>query len=147
MKKNELTKTTATATKTTKTNATKTNAKYNDLYTELLTATCKRDLVDTMNKYGYRTTTIPTTTPNVNDLYVQFSDKSRLLITKQSLKVYTNNDHATALNKVDNKFYFDNVNDGSYRTKRSTVANTLENFTTIFEYYFKNGCIDLLPTK
>jgi len=129
--------------KTTKTNATKTNNNYSKIYDEFKNATCKKDLVDTLNRYGIRTNTTPTTTPNKNDLYVQFNDKSRLLITTKSLKVYTNDEHATKL--ADNTFYFDNVSDGSYRTKRATVSNTLENFTKIFTYFEQSGCLEKLP--
>ena len=124
-------------------NATKENAVYDKIYQEFKTATCKKDLVDTLNRYGIRTNTTPTTTPNKNDLYVQFYDKSRLLITNKSLKVYTNNAHAEAL--ASNEFYFDTVQDGSYRTKRATVANTIENFKTIFTYFETAGLIEKLP--
>ena len=123
--------------KTTTTNATKTNAtiNYETLYNELVECKTKCELVTTMLQYGLYTSTKPTTTANANDLYIQFNEKSRLLISKKSLKVYTNNDHSTALNAIDNNFIFDSVNDGSYRVKRATVAKTIENFTTIFKYF------------
>ena len=123
--------------KTTTTNATKTNAtiNYETLYNELIECKTKCELVTTMLKYNLYTSTKPTTTANANDLYIQFNEKSRLLISKKSLKVYTNNDHSTALNAIDNNFIFDSVNDGSYRVKRATVAKTIENFTTIFKYF------------
>lgn len=124
-------------------NSEKKNQDYSTMYEELKGATCKRDLVDTMNAYGYRTTTIPTTTPNKNDLYIQFADKSRLLITSKSLKVYTCSENAEAM--ADKEFYFDPVNDGSYRTKRATVSNNLENFTKIFSYFLGKGYIEALP--
>lgn len=114
----------------TKNNATKTNANYTDLYTDLLKCGSKFELVATMIKHGYYTTTQPTTTKNVNDLYIQFNDKSRLLIGKKSLKLYTNDEHAKQFN-----LQFDKVNDGSYRVKRATVANTIENFTLIFNHF------------
>ena len=123
--------------KTTTTNATKTNAtiNYETLYNELVDCKTKCELVTTMLQYGLYTSTKPTTTANANDLYIQFNEKSRLLISKKSLKVYTNNDHSTAINAIDNNFIFDSVNDGSYRVKRATVAKTIENFTTIFKYF------------
>jgi hypothetical protein len=138
----------STATKSTATvNATATNTilsveKINALYNELIVCKTKHALVDTLNKYGLRTTTIPTDTPNVNDLYIQLCDKSRVLFGAKSLKVYTNESHATALSM----FTFDRVNDGSYRTRRATVAKTVDNFKTVFEYFAKNGCIEKLPT-
>lgn len=117
------------ATKTT--NANKVNENYTSLYNELLQCTSKYELVATMLKHGYYTSTTPTQTKNLNDLYIQFNDKSRLLITKKSLKLYTNDETATKLNGLQ----FDRVNDGSYRTKRATIANTIENFTLIFNHF------------
>ena len=123
--------------KTTTTNATKTNVtiNYETLYNELVECKTKCELVTTMLQYGLYTSTKPTTTANENDLYIQFNEKSRLLISKKSLKVYTNNDNANAINAIDNNFIFDSVNDGSYRVKRATVAKTIENFTEIFKYF------------
>ena len=123
--------------KTTTSNATKVNVtiNYEKLYNELVECKTKCELVTTMLQYGLYTSTKPTTTANANDLYIQFNEKSRLLISKKSLKVYTNNDNATAINAIDNNFIFDSVNDGSYRVKRSTVAKTIENFTEIFKYF------------
>jgi len=115
----------------TKTNATKTNANYQSLYDELNKCSSKFELVATMLKHGYYTTTQPTTTLNTNDLYIQFNDKSRLLIGKKSLKLYTNDEHAKQFNDLQ----FDKVNDGSYRVKRATIANTIENFTMIFNHF------------
>ena len=141
--------------KTATTNATATNTilsveKINALYSELIVCKTKHALVDTLNKYGLRTTTIPTDTPNVNDLYIQLCDKSRVLFSAKSLKIYTCNDHAKRIDKVfgvDEKHsMFDNVNDGSYRVKRATVAKTVDNFKTVFEYFAQNGCIEKLPT-
>lgn len=154
--KKQSTKTNATATATTvatatnatatvATNATKTNDVYAKLYAKMVVAKCKLDLVNACNMVGIRTNTTPTTTPNKNDLYFQLFDKSRVLITSKSLKVYTNNDHATALHTAYNDFEFDDVNDGSYRTKRATVKNTVENFTKIMSYFEKCGCIAYLP--
>ena len=120
-----------------KTNNEKTNVtiNYETLYNDLVECKTKCELVTTMLQYGLYTSTKPTTTANANDLYIQFNEKSRVLISKKSLKVYTNNDHSTAINAIDNNFIFDSVNDGSYRVKRATVAKTIENFTTIFKYF------------
>ena len=126
----------------TKTNATKTNANYTDLYTDLLKCGSKFELVATMIKHGYYTTTQPTTTPNTNDLYIQFNDKSRLLIGKKSLKLYTNDEHAKQFD-----LQFDKVNDGSYRVKRATVANTIENFTLIFNHFKPLAIAPTLKTE
>lgn len=129
-----------------KENASKENARIEEMFTALKSAQCKKDLVDTMNAYGYRTTTIPTTTPNKNDLYIQLSDKSRVLFTSKSIKVYTNQANAEGLQAVNKDFQFDLVNDGSYRTKRTTIGNNLENFTTVFNYFLGCGFIEALPT-
>jgi hypothetical protein len=136
------------STKTTKTNATKTNANkvntnYTSLYNELLQCTSKYELVATMLKHGYYTSTTPTQTKNLNDLYIQFTDKSRLLIGKKSLKLYTNDEHAKQFNNLQ----FDKVNDGSYRVKRATVANTIENFTLIFNHFKQFAIAPTLKTE
>lgn len=143
----KLTKTTKTAIVTATENNVKVNATYTAIYDKMKVATCKRDLCDVLKMYGYDTTTTPTTTPNKNDLYIQFNEKSRLLITAKSLKVYTNNDHATALHNIDSNFIFDSVNDGSYRVKRATVRNTVENFIIIFDYFVKNNAVSVLPQR
>lgn len=106
---------------------------FSKLYEELIVCKTKQELVSTMLGHGLYTSTTPTTTPNPNDLYIQFNEKSRLLIGKKTLKVYTNEAHAAALsNEV---FQFDKVNDGSYRTKRATVSRSVENFQRVFEYF------------
>ena len=122
---------------TNNTNATKTNnaVDFQSLYNELITATTKKQLVDTMNKYGLRTTTLPTTTPNVNDLYIQFIDKSRVLIGKKSLKLYTNDKLVDDFSD----YKFDVVNDGSYRNRRATVEKSVEQFTKLFSYFLTNN--------
>lgn len=126
-------------------NATATTAtaftQYKSIYDDLCKCTTKKQLVDTMNKYGLRTTTKPTTTPNINDLYIQFIDKSRLLITKKSLKLYTNESRMT---EFDCGMVFDTVNDGSYRNRRATVNNTVETFKSIFSV-FMNDTDNYLP--
>lgn len=126
-----MSKTTAVAT----TNNAKVNKSidFSKLYEELIVCKTKQELVTAMLGHGLYTSTKPTTTANANDLYVQFNEKSRLLITSKSLKVYTCEDHAKALGN--DTFVFDLVNDGSYRTRRATVAKTLENFTEIFKYF------------
>ena len=131
MKKQEIT----TAATKVVANAEKVNSKvdYSKLYEELIVCKTKQELVTTMLGHGLYTSTKPTTTANLNDLYIQFNEKSRVLITSKSLKVYTSVDHANALsNEV---FQFDNVNDGSYRTRRATVARNVENFIAIFNYF------------
>jgi hypothetical protein len=55
--------------------------------------------------------------------------------------VYTNDENANKL-KIGE---YDMVNDGSYRVKRATVKNTLENFTAILEY-FLTDTRNFLPT-
>lgn len=140
MKKNEVK---AIETTTAVANSKKVNStpNYEKLFNELCECNTKHQLVDTMNKNGYRTTTQPTDTPNKNDLYIQFIDKSRVLISSKSLKVYTNDENASELKD----FTFDKVNDGSYRTKRATISKTVENFNKVFDYFNKKYDIKL-PT-
>lgn len=139
MKKNEL----KAIETTTVANSKKVNStpNYEKLFNELCECNTKHQLVDTMNRNGYRTTTQPTDTPNKNDLYIQFIDKSRVLISSKSLKVYTNDENASELKD----FTFDKVNDGSYRTKRATISKTVDNFNKVFDYF--NSKYDIkLPT-
>lgn len=122
----------ATATNTTKINS---SIDFTALHTALMKCNTKKQLVDTMNMFGLRTTTLPTTTPNKNDLYVQFIDKSRVLFGVRTLKLYTNDDTAKSFSD----WYFDGVNDGSYRTHRATVPNTVDNFKLILQYFLQNN--------
>lgn len=133
-----------------KTNNTKTNAtvemvfdNYDKLYDELIKCETKHQLVDVMNLFGLRTTTQPTDTKNKNDLYIQFNDKSRVLIGKRMIKLYTNDEIAS--DKYFDGLIFDAVNDGSYRTKRCSIANNVENFKKFFSY-FLNDNANYLPT-
>lgn len=139
--------------KTPKNNATKNNRTIdvNALFTELTTATCKKSLVDTMTKYGLQCVTAPTTTPNTNDLYLQFNankcgDVSRVQLTSKSIKVWCT---ATVKSLFDgmNDFMFDDVNDGSSRKYRTTVKKSVENFTTVFNTLFDNGVIVPIQSK
>ena len=120
------------------TNATKTNKSldFTALYNDLITCKSKYELVATMMKHGYYTTTTPTTTPNTNDLYIQFNDKSRLLIGKKSLKLYTNQSMIDGdTTKTLSQLTFDDVNDGSYRKLRATVTNTVDMFNKLFSVF------------
>lgn len=125
------------STKVAKSNSKKVNnvVNFEKLYSELIECKTKCELVNTMLKYNLYTSTKPTTTNNINDLYIQFNEKSRLLISKKSLKVYTNNENANKISKLHNDFIFDNCVDGSYRTKRATVSKTIENFISIMNYF------------
>lgn len=130
-------------------NATKVNeiVNFESLLNELSIATCKCDLVNTMSNFGFKCATAPTTTANVNDLYLQFrankcGDVSRLQICKKTLKVYATETVMNELMKVDNSFIFDGVNDGSVRKHRLTVPRTIENFTAIFNYFLTSGIIE-----
>ena len=133
-------------------NATKTNITFSfdidALYTELCDCTTKHQLVDAMNSYGLRTTTQPTDTPNKNDLYIQFNDKSRLLIGAKTLKLYTSESIAT--DDYFKSMHFDKVNDGSYRVARATVLKSVDAFKTIFNYFFNTVDgheLNYLPTQ
>jgi hypothetical protein len=133
-----------------KTNNEKTNVtintvfdNYEKLYNALIECETKHQLVDVMNMFGLRTTTQPTDTKNKNDLYIQFNDKSRVLIGKRMIKLYTCDEIAN--DKYFDGLTFDVVNDGSYRTKRCSIANNVENFKKFFSY-FLNDNANYLPT-
>lgn len=139
-----------TTTNNTKTNTTKTVdtvALYNELIESCKTST-KYALVKTMNKFGIQCTTSPTTTPNLNDLYLQFNankcgDLSRIHFTSKSIKVWCTDFSKSLFTDL----IFDDVNDGSVRKYRATIAKTVENFTMVFDKFFNNGIIKMLPTN
>jgi len=133
-----------------KSNATKNNRTIdvNALFTELTTATCKKSLVDTMTKFGLQCVTAPTTTPNTNDLYLQFNankcgDVSRVQLTSKSIKLWCTD----AVKSLFTNLQFDAVNDGSSRKSRATIARTIENFTMVFNTLFDNGVIVPIQSK
>ena len=123
-----------------KTNNTKTNVTvdFTALYTAVNTAKTKNSLITAWLSNGYYTTTKPTTTANTNDLYIQLSDKSRLLFTKKYIKLYTSE-------SIANGKYFKSIgkhtdtNDGSYRKVIISVDNTIENFTKLFSYFAQSN--------
>lgn len=141
------------STKSPKTNSTKVNATVdiNSLFNELNTATCKKSLVDTMTKFGLQCVTAPTTTPNTNDLYLQFNankcgDVSRVQLTSKSIKIWCTSTVKSLFDGVTG-FAFDDVNDGSSRKFRATVKKTVDNFTTIFNKLYDNGIIVPIKTE
>lgn len=128
-------------------NASKTNKSINDidfttLFDELNKCKCKSELVDTINKYGIYTSTKKSTNQCVTDLYIQFFDKSRVLLSKKTIKLYTCNDVASEFKQ----FIFKSCNDGSYRKCYATIDKTVENLKSIFEYFAKNNQF-WLPTE
>ena len=114
-------------------NANLSNINVKALYEELIACTTKKALVDTMNKHGLRCTTLPTTTPNINDLYIQFIDKSRIQFSKKVMKLWT----AEQVVK-DLELTYDQVNDGSYRKCRATMPKAVEGFEKILNYMLQN---------
>ena len=145
MKKTEnATATKKTATATTKTNATKTNATvdFTELYNELIVATTKKQLVDSMKNHNLQCVTAPTTTANTNDLYLQFNankcgDVSRVQITSKSIKLWCTE---TVKNEF-TEYLFDGVNDGSARKYRTTIAKTVDNFIAIMNKLVTLGIV------
>ena len=136
-------------------NATKTNNTYDVMFNELLNAKCKNDLVTTMLKYGMSTTTSPTTTPNANDLYIQFNDYSRVWLRKSRIDFLstesTCNELQTTLN--DNKVNYDTFfgvikksdNGCSKRTHRiEKIEKTPLAFNTIINYLMSKNAIKLI---
>ena len=109
-------------------------ADFTQLFEELTTAKSKYDLVEAMKRAGLQCVTAPTTTPNTNDLYLQFNankcgDVSRVQLTSKSLKLWA----TEAVKNEFTDFIFDGVNDGSARKFRATIPNTLDNFSKVLE--------------
>lgn len=109
--------------------------KYDELLSELNSATCKYDLVNICNSHNIYTTTQPKLTKNSNDLYIQFFDKSRLLVSKTKLKVLTCEKFANELTAIDSQFKFDTTDDGSYRIVYASVAKNVDNLKTILDFF------------
>ena len=129
------------------TNASKTNKSINDinfidLFDKLNKCTCKSDLVDVVNEYGIYASTKKSTNQCLTDLYIQLFDKSRILLSKKTIKLYTCNDVASEFKQ----FMFKPCNDGSYRKVYATVDKTVENLKLIFEFFAKNSQF-WLPTE
>lgn len=144
-----------TKSKTTKTNeqialvdnASKVNKSINDinfidLFEKLNKCTCKSELVDTVNEFGIYTSTKKSTNNCLTDLYIQLFDKSRVLLSKKSIKLYTCNDVASEFKQ----WLFKPCNDGSFRKCYTTIDKTVENLKLIFEFFAKNNQF-WLPTE
>ena len=152
-KNNETKTTTKTTTKTNnepKTNATKNNSAfdYDKFFKSYIECHTKHDIVSVCTTNGIYTTTKPTDTNNMNDLYIQLFDKSRIKLNKTSLQVYTCNDISIELEKLfDCKS--DLVSDGSYRTNRLTLSKTVDTIKSLFEYFSTKTLLytSQIPTK
>ena len=152
-----MTTTNKTTTKTTnktnnepKTNATKNNSTfdYDKFFNEYVECKTKHEIVSVCTTNGIYTTTKPTDTNNMNDLYIQLFDKSRIKLNKTSLQVYTCNDISIELENLFN-CKSDLVTDGSYRTNRLTLSKTVDTVKSLFEYFSKKTLlyISQVPTK
>ena len=130
----------------------KVNAKYETLYTALTTAKCKNDLVVAMLKSGYSTTTKPTTTANVNDLYIQFNDLSRVWLRKNRIDFLstetTCNALETALKNANikcEKTIEKSDNGCSKRSHRvECIEKSLTAFQVVFDFLLENGVVQLV---
>ena len=152
-KNNETKTTTKTNAKTNnepKTNATKNNSTfdYDKFFKSYIECHTKHDIVSVCTTNGIYTTTKPTDTNNMNDLYIQLFDKSRIKLNKTSLQVYTCNDISVELEKLFS-CKSDVVNDGTYRTNRLTLSKTVETVKSLFEYFSTKTLlyISQIPTK
>lgn len=119
------------------------NIDFQSFIDDVKTVTNKMQLVAVANKYGVYTTTKPTATKQLNDLYIQLFDGSRIKFnhsTKNgvsSISVYTTKKYGDDIHNIDNTFVFDTVNDGKYRVSRATVPCTVDTLKTVFEFFAK----------
>lgn len=119
------------------------NIDFQSFIDDVKTVTNKMQLVTVANKYGVYTTTKPTATKQLNDLYIQLFDGSRIKFnhsTKNgvsSISVYTTKKYGDDIHNIDNTFVFDTVNDGKYRVSRATVPCTVDTLKTVFEFFAK----------
>lgn len=143
----------------TKTNATKTNITidFTALFNDILNSKTKFDLVMSMTKNGYMTTTKPTTTNNVNDLYIQVNNGFRIWLRKNRIDLLGLNDDLTALHtilidngiKCDDNGVIEKTDNGcQYRTHRiECIEKTVNAFNVIMNYLVTNGMVLPTPTK
>ena len=135
--------TTAIAPVETKNNSSLVNIDFQSFIDDVKIVTNKMQLVAVANKYGIYTTTKPTATKQLNDLYMQLFDGSRIKFnhsTKNgvsSISIYTTKKYGDDIHTLDNAFVFDNVNDGKYRVSRATVPCTIDTLKTVFEFFAK----------
>lgn len=119
------------------------NIDFQSFIDDVKVVTNKMQLVAVANKYGVYTTTKPTATKQLNDLYMQLFDGSRIKFnhsTKNgvsSISVYTTKKYGDDIHALDNTFVFDTVNDGKYRVSRATVPCTTDTLKTVFEFFAK----------
>lgn len=119
------------------------NIDFQSFIDDVKVVTNKMQLVAVANKYGIYTTTKPTATKQLNDLYMQLFDGSRIKFnhsTKNgvsSISVYTTKKYGDDIHTLDNSFVFDTVNDGKYRVSRATVPCTTDTLKTVFEFFAK----------
>ena len=91
------------------------NIDFQSFIDDVKTVTNKMQLVAVANKYGIYTTTKPTATKQLNDLYIQLFDGSRIKFnhsTKKgvsSISVYTTKKYGDDIHALDNAFVFDKV--------------------------------------
>lgn len=119
------------------------NIDFASFIDDVKTVINKMQLVSVANKYGIYTTTKPTATKQLNDLYMQLFDGSRIKFNHSnktgvsSISVYTTKKYGDDIHNIDNTFVFDNVNDGKYRTSRATVPCTTDTLKTVFTFFSK----------
>ena len=147
---NETKTTTKTTTKKPVENVTKNNSTfdYEKFFNSYIECHTKHDIVSVCTTNGIYTTTKPTDTNNMNDLYIQLFDKSRIKLNKTSLQVYTCNDVSIELEKLFG-CKSDLVTDGSYRTNRLTLSKSVDTIKSLFEYFSKKTLLytSQIPTK
>lgn len=121
---------------------------YDQFFNDYIKCKTKHEIVSVCSENGLYTTTKPTDTVNLNDLYIQFFDKSRLKLNKTSLQIYTCNDISTELETLFS-CKSDVVNDGTYRTHRLTLSKTVDTIKSVFDYFSSKTLlyINQLPTK
>lgn len=129
-------------------NANKINvtANFDEMFNELCKSTNKLALVTTFNKFGYSTTTSPTTTNNINDLYIQVNDKSRIWLRKSRIDFLSLETTCNDLLKVlDNKSLqvIEKTDNGcSFRSHRiECIPKTTEYFNIIMKFLLDNDKI------
>lgn len=109
------------------------------LFEELCICETKKQLVETWERYGLRTTTKPIDSPTIDDKYLQMLDGSRIQISKTTIKLFT----AEGILAND---YFDeirgaakDVNDGSYRKLRVTMDKDEKAFAFLIRFFVNKG--------
>ena len=114
---------------------------YKGLFDSLCECKTKHELIETLHAFGFHSDTLPTDTPNVNDLYFQLEDGTRLWFRENKIVLLTSD--AISRDAYFRKYSFRPSTDGKYRTKQADIPRELEDFTYVFKFFLDNRKVSI----